>query len=154
MQHHVSNANKIAERLDSEGYKMTRARREIVDWVAGQHERFTANEIVESLVQTGVGRATVFRTLDLLVQLGYLNRIHSPTDCATYTLCDGGHHHHLVCTSCSRVIPISAPAIEAKLRGIARREQFRVSNHHLEVFGQCAACQGSSQTRNAEVVRA
>lgn len=143
MRHHVSNADAIAERLDSEGYKMTRARREIVDWVAQQRERFTANEVVESIAHAGIGRATVFRTLDLLVQLGYLNRIHSPTDCATYTLCDGAHHHHLVCTSCSRVIPISDPSIEAKLRGIAKRENFRVSNHHLEVFGECADCQGA-----------
>src|SRR4051812_2953776 len=108
---HRPDTKEIVSQLERAGHKMTRPRREIVERITERNDRFTANDLLDAVASDGVGRATVFRTLDLLVQLGYLNRIHSSTDCATYTLCDGDHHHHLVCNTCGRVIPISEPAI-------------------------------------------
>ena len=85
----------------------------------------------------GVGRATVYRTLDLLERYGMLTRVHVD-GCHGYTLCDEGHHHHLLCSACNTVLPVDATGVEAEILRLADELKFRVDTHTSSLPG-CAS---------------
>lgn len=135
-------AEDITERLDLYGLRHTGPRRLLVELIQQQAGSFRAADLVEQAQRHGIGRATVFRLVDQLVQLGILSRVHGPDDCSTYTLCEPEyHHHHFVCRQCGQVIPLETAIIEQQIRLLARRIGFQIDDHHLEVFGLCGACQ-------------
>lgn len=107
-------------------------------------KRFTAEELLHDLESDGVrvGRATVFRTLDLLERTGYVGRVRAG-DRMAYIACDlHGHHHHLVCSSCGRVLHLEGCAVAGLLEELQSRTGFRIQHHNLEVGGICPSCQG------------
>jgi Fur family transcriptional regulator, ferric uptake regulator len=132
----------ILEMLHEQGFRNTGPRRAIVEAALGRHGRFTAAEMVDALQGHGVGRATVFRTLDLLTSLGVLERIHSDDRCHTYTLCvEAHHHHHLICTSCAAVTEVTSPSVEQAVHRMAEEAGFQLERHIVEILGLCQACQ-------------
>jgi len=131
----------LIEYLSELGFRDTGPRRAVV--AAAIHlGRFTAAEIVEELRGKRIGRATVFRTLDLLTSLGVLDQLHSDPRHA-YTVCSPRHHHHLICSSCSKVVEVTAPAVERAVRTMADKAGYQVQGHLLEIIGLCADCQAS-----------
>ena len=130
----------ILEQLREHGLRSTGPRRAVVETALQRPGRFTANDIVDELRPRGVGRATVFRTLDLLVELGVLERLHTDSHHA-YTVCSERHHHHLVCTGCNRVEEIVSPSAERLVRAIAQQSGYRLQGHLLEILGLCSRCQ-------------
>ena len=133
-------------RLGDAGRKNTPARARVVAATLRRDSPFTAEELVREVARSGVGRATVFRTLDLLVSIGALSRVHGIEDggrCVRYTPCAPAHHHHLVCRSCGRVEEIDLAGLDAKLAGIARARGYAALGHTLEVAGICADCRTS-----------
>ncbi len=132
----------ILQQLAAQGYRHTSARAAIAAAIAARRTPFTARDLVDELAPRGIGRASVFRALDLLVQTGLLERLHGDVQCHSYTFCVPQHHHHLVCTSCGQVTSIVADAVEHALRRLAQEAHFRPAGHHVEVFGTCEACQG------------
>jgi len=133
-------AASILRRLREAGRRGSGPRRVIVRAIAERRGAFTAQEIADELAPSGVGRATVFRTLGALQELGYVTRLHVGPECERYALCDGSHHHHLVCTICGGVFPIDAYAVDEAAAQAARAISFAVESHHLDVYGRCAAC--------------
>src|ERR1700736_5566735 len=73
------------------------------------------------------------------LRLGVLTRVHLGA-CHAFTVCDEGHHHHLLCSSCNTVVPVDASGIESEIQKLAKRLQFRVDTHMLEFAGRCANC--------------
>lgn len=130
----------LRDRLRALGLRDTGPRRSIIAAVVEQPGRFTASDLLAAVRGQRIGRATVFRTLDTLVRLGVLDRIHSEDGCHRYSLCGERHHHHLVCTDCGRVAEIELPALERELEAVARACQFTMAGHHLEIYGRCEAC--------------
>ena len=88
----------------------------------------------------GIGRATVFRALDLFASLGLVERVDLPAGDHAYVACDSAHHHHAICTSCGRSLDVDDAGLAEVLAAIGRRSGFRVTAHRLEIFGLCAAC--------------
>jgi len=132
----------ILRLLRTEGYRITQPRIAIVDAVFAQGGSFTADGLYDALRdQAGVGRATVFRTLDTLERLGYLRRLHGLDDCHQYVRATPGHHHHLVCTRCGCVVEFDGCTVGAMVDTVAARTQFRIENHNLELYGICPECQ-------------
>jgi Fur family ferric uptake transcriptional regulator len=129
----------MLRRLADKGLRMTGQRAAVVRTIAEKPGAFTAEALVDELRPRGIGRATVYRALDLLERLGMLTRMHL-RGCHGYTVCDEGHHHHLVCNSCDTVVPVDATAIEAEIRSLANRLKFRVDTHTLEFAGRCESC--------------
>ncbi|MCC6179790.1 MAG: transcriptional repressor [Chloroflexi bacterium] len=127
--------------LSARGFRETDARGAIVEAVLGKDGQFTARQLHEELEAHGIGRATVFRTLDLLVELGVLNRLHTDERCSAYVVCAAQHHHHLVCERCGAVQEISDARIERAVRAMAVDAGFRAREHHLEIVGVCGDCQ-------------
>lgn len=137
----VPTARDIADHLDREGLRSTEPRRRLIELILQQPGHFRAADLVDRAQPHGIGRATVFRLLDRLVQFGLLNRLHGPEGCRTYTLHEPERHHQLVCRTCGRATPLQTAAIEAQIRSLARDSGFRVDAHHIEVFGLCGQCQ-------------
>ena len=131
---------RILVRLQEAGYRGTGPRRAVVEAIAGREGAFTVQEVVDELAPRGIGRATVFRTVNTLEELGYVNRLHVGQECDRYALCDGSHHHHLVCTGCGDVYPLEECGIEAAAAAAAGRVGFQVEGHHVDVYGRCATC--------------
>jgi Fur family ferric uptake transcriptional regulator len=102
---------------------------------------FTAEKILEELNHQGkhIGRATVFRTLDLLAQLGYLHRI-TDDQRAAYIACTPDHHHHLVCSNCGQVVHMPDCPIGDILADLERRTGYQIERHRLELDGVCPDC--------------
>ena len=133
-------ANSIMQRLAENGYRLTSTRAAIANAIAARPAQFTARELVDELEPHGIGRATVFRALDLLVQIGLLERLHGEVSCHSYTYCAPEHHHHLVCTGCGSVTSVVAGTVEREIRNLARQANFRPQTHHVEIYGQCQSC--------------
>jgi Fur family ferric uptake transcriptional regulator len=129
----------ILDYLREAGFRDTASRRAVVT-TAVRLGRFSAAEIVDELRGDGIGRATVFRTLELLTSLGLLDQLHTDPR-HPYTVCSPRHHHHLVCTSCSKVTEVTLPAVERAVRSLADQAGYRLDGHLLEITGLCADCQ-------------
>ena len=138
----MADATQIIGQLTKEGHRLTTPRQAIIRMVAPRQDHFSAQEVWEDVKSRyhGIGRATVFRTLDLLTELGVLNRIHTGDGCHRYTVCETKHHHHLMCVSCGTVLPLEAAGIEGQIRKMAADAGFDLLTHHLELVGRCAAC--------------
>jgi Fur family transcriptional regulator, ferric uptake regulator len=105
----------------------------------------TADELYARLRVTnpGVGRATVFRTLERLVEAGVARRLEQEGHVYGYVLCRPEHHHHLVCTTCGRVEDIGEAYIGPMASRIQRERGFQVDDARLDFYGRCAACQSN-----------
>jgi Fur family ferric uptake transcriptional regulator len=128
--------------LASRGYRLTRARHAVLRALVGAGGHLSADELAELLRESGseVGRMTVYRTLDLLTELGLVRPIYQGTGAAHYILMVDGHHHHLVCTRCHAVVEIDSCIVKNIERQVMSRSGFEVHGHLLEVFGICEDC--------------
>jgi len=128
--------------LDLAGYRLTEPRRSLAALIADQDGHFTAAELVAAARarRLGVGRATVFRTLEVLEEVGAIERLDLPSGEHAYVGCDPVHHHHVVCSRCGRTSEIDDAGLRTVVREVARQTGFRVDEHRLELFGVCPAC--------------
>ena len=78
-----------------------------------------------------IGRAKVFRTLDLFASLNLVERVDLPGGNHAYVACDPVHHHHAICTACGRSLDVADHGLAAVLGEIGRRSEFRVTAHRL-----------------------
>ena len=128
--------------LERAGYRMTEPRREVASLIADQAGHFAAADIVEEarVRDLRIGRATVFRTLDALSEVGVVERIDLPNGAHAYLACEPVHHHHVVCTRCGRSRDIDDARVRSVVRDVARRTGYRIDDHRLELFGLCPDC--------------
>ena len=135
----------ITKALDRAGYRLTEPRRALADLIAHRDGHFTAGELVDEARERhlGVGRATVFRTLEVLEALGTVERLDLPSGDHAYVVCQRAHHHHVVCSRCGRTSEIDDAGLRVVFSEIARRTGYRVDDHRLELFGLCPACMAS-----------
>lgn len=135
--------NPLVEALDRGGHRLTGPRRAVAELVAARDGHFTAADLVMDARRRhpGIGRATIFRALDLFASLGLVERVDLPGGDHAYVACDTVHHHHAICTGCGRSLDVDDFGLTRVLNEIGRRSGFRVVDHRLEIFGLCAACQ-------------
>jgi Fur family ferric uptake transcriptional regulator len=88
-----------------------------------------------------VGLATVYRTLQGLVESGQVDVFRRDSGEALYRLCNPLHHHHLVCERCGRVEEIDACEVQPWAERAARRRGFAITGHQADIFGLCPSCQ-------------
>jgi Fur family ferric uptake transcriptional regulator len=134
--------NHLVDALQHSGNRITEPRRAVAGIVAEREGHFTAADLVHDAqrVHPGIGRATIFRALDLFASLGLVERVDLPGGDHAYVACDTEHHHHAICTSCGRSLDVDDGGLAAVLATIAGRSGFRVTAHRLEIFGLCSAC--------------
>jgi Fur family transcriptional regulator, ferric uptake regulator len=127
----------------SKGRRTTRPRRDIADLIREHNGCFTAAELLAEADSrhVRVGRATVFRTLDLLAEQGALERIDLPTGEHAYVACEPEqHHHHVVCRNCGRSVEVADAGLQAVVRQIGAQSGFLIESHRLELYGLCPEC--------------
>ena len=132
----------IVTALDRAGYRLTEPRRSLASLIEAQEGHFTAAALVEAAREQrlGVGRATVFRTLEVLEDLGAVERLDLPSGEHAYVGCEPAHHHHVVCSGCGRTEEIEDVGLRTVVAEMTRRTGYRVDDHRLEVFGRCPTC--------------
>ncbi|MBI2866897.1 MAG: transcriptional repressor [Chloroflexi bacterium] len=129
----------IEHKLEDSGYRLTSSRRRLLEALLAREEGFTAEELVAEA--TGVGRATVYRTIRLLVEQGVLCKLSLEQGAPRYTVSRMAHHHHLVCVSCGMVREFRQNIIERVLKGLETGEAGKVVGHRIEVYVLCSGCQ-------------
>ena len=131
-------AAQILETLEERGYRATFPRQAVVNAVAYQDKHFTAEELHQQLPK--VGRATIYRSLKLLVETGVLCRVMLEEGDLHYQLSHRGHHHHLLCVECGASQDLMGCDIEDVLSKVTAANDFQISSHWLEVYGRCRNC--------------
>jgi Fur family ferric uptake transcriptional regulator len=135
----------IVDALADAGYRLTAPRRALAQLIASRRGHFTAEDLLgeSRRRRLGVTRATVFRSLDVLSELGLVERLDLPTGEHAFVACEPAHHHHIVCSRCGRSTEVADNGLEAVAAAIERQSGYRVDTHRLELFGRCPACRSA-----------
>lgn len=134
----MSDLDLIIQRLELRGHRMTGSRRRVLEGLMAAPAHFTVDDVLR--LAEGVGRATVFRTMRLLLDLNVVCRVLMEDGSLHYRLSTRGHHHHLVCRSCGRVEDFSNCDVSSLVRDLSRSTEYQIEGHWLEVYGRCASC--------------
>ena len=129
--------------LRAHDLKLTRQRRQALEAVLGLHSHFTAEELQEHLARRGtpVSKATVYRTLALLVESGHLETRDFGRGALLYEQVQGHtHHDHIVCLDCGKIVEFHNAQIEEIQKRVARRKGFKIESHVLKIYGRCRDC--------------
>ena len=124
--------------LEDQGYRITAPRQAIARMLEHKKEGFTAEEIIAEL--PAVGRATVYRTIKLLLRAGVVCKLATMEGAPMYSLSRAEHHHHTVCVSCGAVGEFRAATVERLLRGLGDDIPGRILGHRIEFYITCDAC--------------
>ena len=132
----------LLDALGRSGHRVTEPRRAVAGFIAAREGHFTAADLVADARarRVGIGRATVFRALDLFTELGFVERLELPSGDHAYVPCEPSHHHHVVCSRCGRTTDVDDCGMAAVAGEAARRTGYRISSHRLELFGLCPSC--------------
>lgn len=128
--------------------KLTSERQTLLRAILANQEHFEPEDLLVSLRQQGirVGKATIYRTLPLLVDCGILRRAFLGQNRAYYELCLGvGPHDHMICTQCGRVIEFDSTDILQLRERLASEAGFAVQTHRFQIAGICRECMIASQ---------
>ena len=139
----MADANPIVHALDHAGYRLTRPRRAVAELISAHDGHFTASELEDSARRRrlGISRATLFRALELLIELGAVERVDLPSGEHAYVPCATAHHHHVICRRCGRTADVEDCGVAEAVAEIGRRSGFAIESHRLELFGLCLHCQ-------------
>ena len=138
------NESNILAALEEHGNRMTSPRRQLAALLARQTESFSVEEIVAGM--PSLGRATVYRTMRLLVDVGILCKTAMPNGAPRYSLDGAPHHHHLVCVSCGRIDEFRHPVLERMLRTMESQSAGEFIGHTLELYHRCGACRENGKS--------
>ena len=124
------------------GVRPTTQRAAVLGELLRERHDATAQELHARLRRRGssIGLATVYRTLALLADAGIVDTLVHGHERACYRVCGSAHHHHLVCTSCHRVIEVEDCELEPWIERVAEAHGFAAMAHTLELSGVCRAC--------------
>ena len=129
------------EQLRARGYRVTPQRQLVLEAVA-RLGHATPEEVGAEVRQAarGVNISTIYRTLELLEQLGMVTHAHLGHGAPTYHLAADADHVHLVCRSCGKVTEVSPEAVWPLVTALDAGQDFETDVGHLTVFGRCGQC--------------
>lgn len=133
--------------LEGLGYRATAPRKAIVRLLEQKQDGFTVEELREEL--PSVGRATVYRTIKLLLEAGAVCKLATIDGSQMYNLCRVGHHHHLsVCIECGAVEEFRSAAVERLISAISAEIPGGVIDHRIELYVVCGLCPSDEVNRD------
>jgi Fur family ferric uptake transcriptional regulator len=135
-------SREMVARLAEQGYRMTPQRLMIVTAVENATDHTSAEEIFGQVVlkYPNVNISTVYRTLDLLEELGMVTKTDLGGGSVRYHPAEKGHHHHLVCRDCGSIIQLNESALEQLKQSLLRDYNFVAELRHLGIRGRCVRC--------------
>ena len=131
------------KQLKQHGYRVTKQRESMVDYLGRNQHRYTAVTILDRYMRTqfpGVSHDTIYRNVKSFIEMGIVESRMEDDQIVVKLQCDfqHPHHHHFICTNCGKVIEFSDDSIELRQREIASRHGIRLTNHSLYLYGHCA----------------
>ncbi len=137
------NEERLTKILRLNGYKITPQRRAVLNAITSSHEHLTPAAVYKQVAgeNPDVGLVTVYRTLEVLSELGLICRVHRGGRSRSYTQAPLGHHHHMICTVCGAVTDFSDCDLCELENRLSRETGFKIEGHLLEFSGICANCQ-------------
>lgn len=143
----MSNNKKIEIALKKHGYKMTPQRRIVINAIVASSEHLTPAELHQKVRREhpGVGLVTVYRTLEILQELGLVCELHAGGNCRSFMAKRPvEHHHHLICSDCGKVVDFTDCHLDELERRLARNTKFKIEGHLLEFLGRCRECRAEA----------
>jgi Fur family ferric uptake transcriptional regulator len=133
-----------AAQLAAAGYRRGAAREAVLGLLDQERCALSAFDIEDALRASdrSVARASIYRILDQLERLQLVQRVETGQGVVRYEASRGehGHHHHLVCDHCGRLVPFADEELEQTIDKLSRRVPFEVSDHEIVLHGACGSC--------------
>ena len=134
----------LQDKLNRSGLRLTHPRQVVMSVLEAASIPLSPQSIHQRSLdaQEEIGLVSVYRTLDLLTELGLVRRVHGHDECQGYVLASPGHHHHVICRRCEAAVEFTgmedlSPLIER----IQEQTGFIIDEHLLQFYGLCPTCQ-------------
>jgi Fur family ferric uptake transcriptional regulator len=136
----------VPGQLRARGLRWTSQRRVLLEVLAGVDGHVTGAELVERSrrLDPATTPSTVYRTLDVLEELGVVSHSHGPGGRQEFHVNRAADHGHLVCTSCGRTWELASAEARELVEDLLATRGFAVDVDHLTIEGRCATCRGAS----------
>jgi Fur family ferric uptake transcriptional regulator len=134
------------DKLNQEGLRLTHPRRVVISVLEDARVPLSPQTIHQRSLDAHeeIGLISVYRTLDMLTDLGLVRRVHGHDECQGYVLASPGHHHHMVCRNCAAAVEFSGiDDLSSLIDHIEEETGFVVNEHLLQFSGLCPQCQRS-----------
>ena len=138
------NPNSWLAQLKDNGYRLTKARKAVVETVAGTASALNPLEVYEQSKATcpSLGLVSVYRTLEKLEELDLIQRVHQPDGCNAYLPHADGHQHLIICEKCGKAEYFEGKEdMDTFFSKVADEHGFTVNEHWLQLFGICSECE-------------
>lgn len=131
--------------IQRSGYRLTGARRAVVDVLQSTSQALTPVEIFDAarISDPSLGLVTVYRTLEKLEELGLIQRVHQQRGCQAFLRAGEGHQHLLLCERCGKAVLFEGDDLTTLFSRISEQSGFEIKDHWLQVTGVCAECKRS-----------
>jgi Fur family ferric uptake transcriptional regulator len=141
----------LKEKFRQGQYKMTSQRQIVLQTFLEHQEKHLSAEEVHNILrqkESEIGLATVYRTLELLSELGVLQKMDFGDGRSRYEIntdLDMHQHHHLICLQCGTVREFEDDLLEALETAVAQKGNFKIVDHQLKFYGYCQDCQQANK---------
>jgi Fur family ferric uptake transcriptional regulator len=139
----------IAAELSARGLRLTRQRRAVLDAIAAAPSSLSALQVYDA-ARAGcpeLGLTTVYRTLEVLADIGALRRVHGRDHCESFVPASAEHGHTVVCNGCGRVTEFTACDMRGIADAAAEETGYRITGHFLQLSGLCDRCAHNDKRR-------
>jgi Fur family transcriptional regulator, ferric uptake regulator len=139
--------DEIIANLRRSGYKITPQRIAIIKTVIESSELLTPSALYEKVRHSDpeVGEVTVYRTLNMLVELGLVCMVHTGENTHSYIGRPHGHHDHLICSECGQVVNFTRCNLSRLEDRLKSETGFSIQEHRLDFYGRCQECKSKSR---------
>lgn len=142
---------RVSAQLSARGLRLTRQRRAVLDTLAAAPSSLSALQVYDAARERcpELGLTTVYRTLDVLAEIGALRRVHGRDHCESFVPAGAAHGHTVVCSKCGRVTEFTACDMRRVSDAAARETGYRITGHFLQFSGLCAFCAAAGRKEDA-----
>jgi Fe2+ or Zn2+ uptake regulation protein len=141
----IRREDSMAQVLHEAGYRLTQPRHAVLQVLEESAVQLSPYEIHRRAkgIYPRLGLVTVYRTLELLDELGLARRVHSDGSCHDYARADEDKHY-LICRGCRRVVEFPCEGLDELIEGLEQRSAYVIDGHLLELTGLCPECQSNA----------
>jgi Fur family ferric uptake transcriptional regulator len=135
----------MAQALHQAGYRLTQPRLAVLQVLEKNDSGLNPEEMLQQgkTICPSLGLVTVYRTLELLTELGLVRRVHSAHRCHSYATA-GIERHYLICQNCHRVVEFPCDGLHDLIEDVRRQTGYTITEHLLELSGLCPDCQSKT----------